>query len=127
MLLIVLFLILPRVHPVDLVFLFHLGIMMLAILFPLLPKFYLEGLAFLHNPKDLIVLNQVAPIKLEAQVILLLLVFNFLLEVNRKFGDNPKLGVIIQFTGNIHLDYKPNLGIFLSKAINNCPGGKILN
>jgi hypothetical protein len=52
------------------------------------------------------------------------MVFNFPLEANLKLGDNPKLGVTTQFTGNIRLDYKPNLGIFLSKEINNFLGGE---
>jgi hypothetical protein len=99
--------------------------MLLVVSFLLLPKIYLEGLVFHHHLEVLII----ALIILEAQVILLLLVFNFVLEVNLKvgdnlkLGDNPKLGVIIQFTGSIHLDYQPSLGIFLSKVINNFLGG----
>jgi hypothetical protein len=111
--------------------LFLLGIMLLVFLFLHLPKFSPQGLEFLLHLhlEDLIVLTPVAPINLEAQVILSLLVFKFLLEVNLKLGDhlklgeNLKLGVITQCTGNIPLDYNLNLGIFLSKEINNSPGG----
>ena len=137
MLLVVPLLILPGVNLEDLVFLFHLGIMLLAVLFLILLRVYPEGLVFLHHLEDLIFLDQVAPIFLEAQVILLLLVFNFLLEdthlgvhpklgVNLKLGQNPKLQDIIQFTGNLCLDCKPKLGIFISKEINNILGGKLL-
>jgi hypothetical protein len=50
------------------------------------------GLTFLLHLhlEDLIILALVAPIKLEAQVILSLLVFKFLLEVNLKLGGNLK-------------------------------------
>jgi hypothetical protein len=41
-------------------------------------------------------------------------------------GGNLKLGVITQCTGNIPLYYSLNLGIFLSKAINNRLGGNLL-
>jgi hypothetical protein len=68
--------------------------MLLAVLFPHLPRFYPEGLSFLHHLEDVIIFHQVSPINLEAQIILSLLVFNFLLEVNLKLGGNPKLGVI---------------------------------
>jgi hypothetical protein len=121
-------LILPRIHPEGLIFLFLLGIMLLVVLFLHLPRFSLGGLAFLLHLhlEDLIILAQVAPIKLEAQVILSLLVFKFLLEVNLKLGGNPKLGVITQCMGSISLDYSLNLGIFLSKEINNCLGGNLL-
>jgi hypothetical protein len=97
----------------------------------------LEFLLDLHL-EDLIILAQVDPIKLETQVILSLLVFKFLLEANLKFGSNlkfggnlklggnPKLGVITQCTGNISLDYNPNLVILLSKKINNNLGEKIV-
>jgi hypothetical protein len=102
--------------------------MLLVVSFLLLPKIYLEGLVFHHHLEVLII----ALIILEAQVILLLLVFNFMLEVNLKvgdnlkLGDNRKLGVIIQFMGSIHLDYKRNLGISLSKVINKFLGGESL-
>jgi hypothetical protein len=122
-------LILPKVHPEGLIFLFHLGIMLLAVLFPHLPRFFPEGLVFfLHlHLEDLIVLVQVAAIKLEAQFIMSLLVFKFLLEANLKLGGNPNLGVITQFMDSIYLDHKLNLRIFLSKEINNRLGGKLLN
>jgi hypothetical protein len=103
-----------------------MGIMLLAVLFLILPRVYQEVLVFLHCLEDLIFLDQVVPICFEAQLILLLLVFNFQLEVNLKLGDNPKLGEILQFMGNLCMDYKPNLGIFLYKEINNFLGGKLL-
>jgi hypothetical protein len=55
-------------------------------------RFSLGGLEFLLHIhlEDLIVLDLVSPIKLEAQVILSLLVFKFLLEVNLKLGGNLK-------------------------------------
>jgi hypothetical protein len=87
----------------------------------------MEGLSFLHYQEDIIVLAQVAPIKLVAPVILSLLVFILLLEDNLKLGGNPKLGVITQFTRNTYLDYKLILGIFLSKEINNRLVVKLLN
>jgi hypothetical protein len=100
--------------------------MLLAVLFPHLPRFCLESLAFLFylHLKDLIILAQVSPIKLEAQVILSLLLFKSLLEANLKLGYNPKLGVRTQFMDSIYLDHKLNLGNFLSKEINNRLGGK---
>jgi hypothetical protein len=93
--------------------------MLLVFLFLHLPKFSLGGLAFLLHLQleDLIIMALVAPIKLEAQVILSLLVFKFLLEVNLK------LEVITQYMGKISLDYNLNLGIFLSKEIKNRLGG----
>jgi hypothetical protein len=102
--------------------------MLLVFLFLHLPRFSPGGLAcHLHlHLKDLIVLAQVAPIKLEAQVIMSLLVFKLLMEVNLKLGGNPKLGVITQCMGSIPLDYSLNLGIYLSKEINNYLGGNLL-
>jgi hypothetical protein len=74
--------------------------MLLVILFLHLPRFSLGGLTFLLHLRleDLIDLALVAPIKLEAPMILSLLVFRFLLEVNLKLGDNLKLG------GNLKLE-----------------------
>ena len=108
---------------------FLLGIILLVVLFLHLLRFSPGSLTFLLHLhlEDLIVLALVAPIKLEAQVLMSLLVFKFLLEDNLKLGGNPKLGVITQFTGNIYLDYKLNLGISLSKAINNLLGKNLLN
>jgi hypothetical protein len=116
------------VHPEGLICSFLLGIMLLVVLFLHLPRFSLGDLAvLLHiHLEDLLVLAQVAPIKLEAQVILSLLVFKFMLGSNLKLGGNPKLGVIIQCMDSIFLDYNLNLGIFLSKGINNHLGGNLL-
>jgi hypothetical protein len=73
---------------------FILGIILLVFVFLHLPRFSLGGLEFLLHLhlEDIIILVQVAPIKLEAQVILSLLVFKFLLEVNLKLGAHLKLG-----------------------------------
>jgi hypothetical protein len=91
--------------------------MMLVILFIHLLRFSPGALKFLLHLhlEDLIILAQVAPIKLEEHVILSLLVFKFLLEVNLKLGGNHKLGVITQCMGSIPQDYNLDLGIFLSK------------
>jgi hypothetical protein len=109
--------------------LFLLGIILLVVLFLHLHRFSLGGgLAFLLHLhlEDLIVMALVSPIKLEVQVSLSLLVLKFLLEVNLKLGGNLKLEVIIKCMGKIFMNYNLNLGIFLSKVINNCAGGKIL-
>jgi hypothetical protein len=125
-------LILPRIHLEGPIFLFLLGIMLLVVVFLHLPRFSLRGIEFLLHLhlEDLIILAPVAPIKLEAQVIMLLMVFKLLLEVNLKlggnlnFGGNLKLEVITQCTSSIPMDYSLNLGIFLSKEINNSLGRK---
>jgi hypothetical protein len=72
------------------------------------------------------------------------MVFRFLLEVKLKLEDNLKLGgnlqlrgnfklggnlkleAITQFMGKVYPDYNLNLGIFLSKGINNRLGHNIL-
>jgi hypothetical protein len=96
--------------------------MLLVILFLHLPRFSLGGLTFLLHVclEDLIVLALVATIQLEVPFILSPLVFIFLLEFNLK------LGAITQFMGKIYLDYNINLGLFLSKGINNRLGVNIL-
>jgi hypothetical protein len=102
--------------------------MLLVVLFLQIPRFSPGGLKFiLHlHLEDLIILGLVSPINLEVQVILSLLVFKFMLEVNLKLGGNLKLEVITQCTSNIPMDYSLNLEIFLSKEINNNLGGKLL-
>jgi hypothetical protein len=98
--------ILPRIHSEGIIFLFLLGTVLLVVLFLHLPRFSPGGLEFLLHLllEDLIVLTQVAPMKLESQVILLLLVFKFLLEVNLK------LEAITQYMDKVSLDYNINLG-----------------
>jgi hypothetical protein len=108
--------------------------MLLVVVFLCLPRFSLGGLEFLLylHLEDLIFLSPVAPIKLEEQFIMSLMVFKFLLKVNLKcgghikLGGNLKLGVITQCMGSIPLDYSLKLGIFLSKEINNNLGGNLL-
>jgi hypothetical protein len=111
-----------------------LGIMLLVIFSLHLPRFSLGSLMFLLHCflEDLIVLALVAPIRLLAPIFLSLLVLRFLLGGNLNLGDNLRLGgnlkvdPITQFMGKVYLCYNINLGIFLSKGINNCMGGNIL-
>jgi hypothetical protein len=51
---------------------------------------------------------------------------NLQLRGNFKLGSNLKLEAITQFMGKVYPDYNLNLGIFLSKGMNNRPGGNIL-
>jgi hypothetical protein len=74
----------------------------------------------------------VAPIQLEAPIILSLLVSRFLLEDNLILGHNLNLGgnfrleSITHFMDKMYLCYNLNLGTFLSKAIPNRLGDNIL-
>jgi hypothetical protein len=95
--------------------------------------------------EDLIILALMAPIQLDAPVILSLLVSRFLLEVNLKIGGNLNLGdnlrlgeslnlgsnlrlaSITQFMDKTYMWYNLSLGIFLSKEMYNCLWGNILN
>ena len=85
---------------------FLLGIMLLVILFLHLPKFSMGGLTFLLHLflEDLIILALVYPIQLEALVILSLLVFRFLLEVNINSGGNLKLEGNFKLGGDLNLE-----------------------
>jgi hypothetical protein len=126
--------------------------MLLVFLFLHLPRFSPEGLTFrLHlHLEDRIFLSLVAPIQLGAPFILLLLVFRFLSEVNLNLGGNLILGDSLNLGGNLRLGdslnlggnlnleaitrsmdkvymcYNLNFGIFLSKGINNRLGDNIL-
>jgi hypothetical protein len=51
---------------------------------------------------------------------------NLILGDNLNLGGNLKLETLTHFMDKIYLCYNINLGIFLSKVINNCLGGSIL-
>jgi hypothetical protein len=79
--------------------------MLLVILFLRLPKLSLGGLKFLLHLylENLIILALVDPIQLEASIILLLMVFIFLLEANLKLGGKLNLGGNLKLRDNLNM------------------------